>query len=101
MTVIPLTDPIWSLFWKISSFLINGGRHELPIHLSPGCPAASTRTRPKNGSGGRNHDPAASACENEPDTSGSAGGSRRRAARHGVLVRLGLLDGGPLSGLDR
>ena len=53
MTVIPLTDPIWGLFWKISSFLINGGRHELPIHLSPGCPAASTRTRPKTGSGGR------------------------------------------------
>src|SRR6478752_3514760 len=99
MTVIPLTDPIWGLFWKISSFLINGGRHELPIHLSPGYPEAAGRTRARTGSGGRNHDPAASACENEPDTSGPAGRSRRRAARHRVLVRLGLLDGGPLSGL--
>ncbi len=40
-------------------------------------------------------------AKDEPDTSGPAGRSRRRAARHRVLVWLGLLDGGPLSGLDR
>src|SRR2546423_8175578 len=109
MPVIPLTEAIWALFWKTSSFLINGGRHEHPVDLASRRRAASGRDRQRNckragsssRSRGRNRDSPAKACEKGANPPPAAGRRRDRGARRRILVWLGLLDGGALPGLDR